>query len=284
MSTPDSLQSTIILPNGQKMPCIGFGVWASPPEQCLKSCLAALGCGYRHIDTGDCYGNEAEVGQAVRESGIDRKELFLATKVLMAQGSVERSREHILASIQRLAAQQEDAYVDMILIHNAAVGDVEIKELWLALEQLYAEKRIRCIGVSNHGIGHLTRMKQYASVWPPSANQLELHPWCQQREVVAYCRQEGIPVQAYSPLARNTKANDETLQDIAASHGITTAQVLVRWSLQKGFVPLPKSDNPERIAKNAKVFDFTLTDEDMQRLDGLDQGKAGSLVLAVSNE
>lgn len=138
--------------------------------------------------------------------------------------------------------------------------------------------------MSNFGVKHIEEMKAYAKVWPPHVNQIELHPWCQQRVIEAYCKRNGIVVEAYSPLVRNYKANDPTLVDVAKKYERTTAQILIRYALQKGWVPLPKSDTPERIVANANVFDFEIGEEDLAVLNGLDQGSAGAIVEAVENE
>ena len=176
----------------------------------------------------------------------------------------------------------DEGYLDLVLIHNANVGHDKRKLMWQAMEKLHHDGKIKSIGASNFGIGHLEDTKKYAKVWPPAVNQLELHPWLQQREVVEYCRKNNIVIEAYCPLVRNQKANDPTLKAIAEKHGKTTAQVLVRYCLEKGWSPLPKSDTPSRIAQNADVFNFQLDKGDMKQLD--DQPQEAALVLAVDNE
>jgi diketogulonate reductase-like aldo/keto reductase len=197
-------------------------------------------------------------------------------------GSVERTYNSLLNSVTSIDSSA-NGYVDLFLIHTPNGGAAQRKEMWLALEKLYKEGKTRAIGVSNFGIGHIEELKDYAATWPPSANQIELHPWCQQREVVEYCHQHGIVVEAYSPLVRNKKASDPTLNAIAKAHGKSTAQVLIRYCLQKDWVPLPKSDTPSRIEENADVYDFELSAEEMGQLDGLDQGAKGAIVQAVKN-
>lgn len=274
-------KSCYVLLNSVKIPCLGFGSYLSPPNKTKTSCLAALKAGYSQIDTAQYYGNEKEVGEAVRESGIPRSELFVTTKILDAKGSVGKSYQSVLESVW--AIDGEDGVMDLFLVHSALVGPEARKEQWLALERLYKEGKTRSIGVSNYGVGHIEEMKQYATVWPPHVNQLELHPWCQQREIVEYCQKAGVVVQAYSPLVRNSRVDDLTLKGIAERHQVTTAQVLVRYSLQKGWVPLPKSDTPSRIISNADVYSFALAEEEMRNLDALDQGESGSICNAVSN-
>jgi diketogulonate reductase-like aldo/keto reductase len=273
--------STLKLPNNLTIPRLGFGVYQSPADVCVNSCLTALKNGYRHIDTAQFYANETQVGEAVKQSGIPRSEIFLTTKILSASGSVEKSYQKCVASVNKI---DKDGYVDLFLIHSPNAGSKARKEMWLALEKLHAEGKAKSIGVSNFGIGHIKEMKEYATVWPPHANQIELHPWCQQTEIVHYCNENGIVIEAYCPLVRNYKANDPTLLGLAKKHGKTTAQVLVRWSLQKGWSTLPKSDNPERIKANADVFGFELDESDMKELHGVDEGAAGALVQAVDNE
>jgi diketogulonate reductase-like aldo/keto reductase len=272
---------TLPLANSVEIPQLGFGVYLSPPEVCVKSCLTALEAGYRHIDTAQYYGNEAEVGEAVQQSNIERKDIFLTTKILEAAGSVDLSYSKCVESIKKL--DPESGYVDLFLIHSPNPGAAKRKEMWQALERLYEEGRTKSIGVSNFGIKHIDELKQFAKVWPPHVNQIELHPWLQQRDVVSYCEKNNIAVEAYAPLVRNQKANDKTLGSIASKHNVTPSKVLIRYCLQKNWIPLPKSDTPERIRDNADVFGFELDDKDMKSLDDLDQGDAGAIVQAVDN-
>ncbi|RGP67694.1 alcohol dehydrogenase [Fusarium sporotrichioides] len=272
---------TLPLANSVEIPQLGFGVYLSPPEVCVKSCLTALEAGYRHIDTAQYYGNEAEVGEAVQQSNIERKDVFLTTKILEAAGSVDLSYSKCVESIKKL--DPESGYVDLFLIHSPNPGAAKRKEMWQALERLYEEGRTKSIGVSNFGIKHIDELKQFAKVWPPHVNQIELHPWLQQRDVVSYCEKNNIAVEAYAPLVRNQKANDKTLGSIASKHNVTPSKVLIRYCLQKNWIPLPKSDTPERIRDNADVFGFELDDKDMKSLDDLDQGDAGAIVQAVDN-
>lgn len=171
-----------------------------------------------------------------------------------------------------------------MLIHNATSGAKGIKIIWQALERLVDEGKIRSIGVSNTGKGLIQGMRDYAKIWPPAVDQLELHPWCQQPEIVDYCHKNAIAVEAYCPLVRNQKSDDPEAVAIAEKHGKTVAQVLLRYSLQKGWIPLPKSDNPDRIKQNADLYDFEISDEDMKALDSKDEGKSGALVTVADNE
>ncbi|KAL1967634.1 hypothetical protein VTN77DRAFT_2891 [Rasamsonia byssochlamydoides] len=283
MSTNYAITDLLPLPNSNvRIPRLGFGVYRAHQQQCVQACLNALKVGYRHIDTAQFYGNEKEVGEAVRQSGIPREEVFITTKIMTPGGSPQATYEKALNSVEKIAGK--DGYVDLFLIHSASSGPAGRKEMWQALERLLEEGKTKSIGVSNYGVKHIEEMKAYAKVWPPHVNQIELHPWCQQRVIDQYCKKHGIVVEAYSPLVRNYKANDPTLVGVAQKYGKTTAQILVRYGLQKQWVPLPKSENPSRIAANADVYDFEISEDDMAVLDGLDQGSAGAIVEAVVNE
>ncbi|KAL1980405.1 hypothetical protein VTN96DRAFT_4191 [Rasamsonia emersonii] len=283
MSTQFAITDVLPLPNSNvQIPRLGFGVYRAHDQKCVQACLDALKVGYRHIDTAQFYGNEKEVGEAVRQSGIPREEVFITTKIMTPGGSPQATYEKLLNSVEKIAGK--DGYVDLFLIHSTSSGAAGRKEMWQALERLYEEGKTRSIGVSNYGVKHLEEMKAYAKVWPPHVNQIELHPWCQQRVIDQYCKRHGIVVEAYCPLVRNYKANDPTLVSVARKYGKTTAQILVRYGLQKQWVPLPKTENPSRIAANADVYDFEISQDDMAVLDGLDQGSAGAIVEAVVNE
>ncbi|OQE19482.1 hypothetical protein PENSTE_c015G02561 [Penicillium steckii] len=277
-----SITDSLPLANSQRIPRLGFGVYRSPTAQCVQSCLKALDVGYRHIDTAQFYANEAEVGQALRSSGLPRDQVFLTTKILSPAGSADATYSKLLASVETIGGP--GGYVDLFLIHSSSSGPAGRKQLWQALERLHEEGHAKSIGVSNFGVKHIEEMRSYAKVWPPHVNQIELHPWCQQRTIDTYCKQNGIIVEAYSPIVRNNKAHDPTLVEIAQKYKKSTQQVLIRYALQKEWVPLPKTDNPDRIAANADVFDFDISDDDMDLLNSLDQGSAGAIVEAVENE
>ncbi|KAL5419438.1 hypothetical protein PMIN04_006936 [Paraphaeosphaeria minitans] len=282
MASKLSLTSALTLPNSKyKIPQIGFGVYQSPPSTCVNSCLTAIKSGYRHIDTAQYYVNETSVGQAVRDSQVPRSELYITTKILSPGKDIEATYKSIEDSVEKLDG--ENGYVDLFLIHSPNGGKESRKLMWQALEMAKANGRVRDIGVSNYGVGHMEEIKEIGKVWPPAVNQIELHPWCQQREAVEYCKKNNIVVEAYCPIVRNQKADDKTVNEIAHKHKTSPNQVLIRYALDKGWVPLPKSDSPERIEKNAYVYGFELDDKDMQSLDGLDQGKSGAIVQAVSN-
>ncbi|KAI9826651.1 MAG: hypothetical protein M1832_006247 [Thelocarpon impressellum] len=284
MATKLSLTDTLPLPSSPyKIPRLGFGVYKSPPDTCVESCLAALRAGYRHIDTAQFYGNEAAVGAAVRQSGLPRAELFLTTKIMRPAADAEATYAKLLASVDKLGGEEGDGYVDLFLIHSASGGAGVRKTMWTALERLHAAGRARAIGVSNYGVAHLEELHSYATVWPPAVNQIELHPFCQQRQVAAHCAGLSIVLQAYSPLVRNRRADDATLVALAEKYATSTPQLLIRYALQKGWVPLPKSDTPARIAANADVYGFAIEAGDMDTLDALDEGSRGAIVHAVTD-
>ncbi|KAG8532234.1 uncharacterized protein KY384_003875 [Bacidia gigantensis] len=308
-SAKRALTDLLPLPNSNvKIPQLGFGIYQSKPEVCVNSCSTALRAGYRHIDSAQFYRNETEMGVAARQSGIPRSELFLTTKILSAGGSPEKTYQKCLESVKKIGAEGESdspgspSYVDLFLIHSPSAGSAARKEMWQALEKLEAEGRTKAIGVSNFGVGHIEELKEYARIWPPHINQIEvsgaypalkrlalltfifqLHPWNQQRTIVDYCNEHKIIIEAYCPLVRNQKAHDETLLSISKKYDKTTAQVLIRYGLQKGWVSLPKSDTPSRIEANVDVYGFEIDDTDMTKLDDLDQGPAGAIVQAVKN-
>ncbi|KAF4309607.1 Aldo/keto reductase [Botryosphaeria dothidea] len=283
MASKLTLSSTLPLPDSSnQIPRLGFGVYKSTAETCVQSCLTALKAGYRHIDSAQFYANEAQVGQAVKESGIPREEIYITTKVLTASSDVPTTYQRIVESVKKID-DRPNGYVDLFLIHNASTSEEGNKIMWQALEQAKAEGKVKEIGVSNAGKKHIEALKEYATSWPPAVNQIELHPWNQQREAVKYCQSQGIVVQAYCPLVRNLKADDKTLLSVAEKYKKTYAQVLIRYCLQKDWVPLPKSDTPSRIEANADVFDFDIDARDMETLDNLDQGPWGAIVKAVDN-
>ncbi|RAR04899.1 Aldo/keto reductase [Stemphylium lycopersici] len=278
-----SINSTLALRNSQyKIPQIGFGVYQSPTDVCVKSCKKAFEAGYRHIDTAQYYANEEQVGQSLAESGLPREDVYITSKILSPGEDIESTYDKVVESVEKLAGK--DGYADLFLIHSPSGGPVKRRTMWLALKKAKEQGKVREIGVSNYGIQHIDELSSIDSEeCLPAVNQIELHPWCQQREIVEYCRKRNIVIEAYCPIVRNEKANDQTLAGIAKKHGKEPNQVLIRWSLQKGFVPLPKSDTPSRIVANADVYGFELDKEDMAKLDGLDQGAGGAIVQAVSN-
>jgi len=251
------------------MPRIGLGVWQNKGESCLTACVAAIEHGYRHIDSAYAYRNETEVGQAVKQ--FKREDIFVTSKVTSRYHGYDATAKVVNESLKNFGFD----YIDLYLLHDPLAGKEKRLESYRALVDLQKQEKLRSIGVSNYNIHHLEEIKK-AGLPTPSVNQLELHPYCQQRSIAEYCNKEGIVVQAYSPLVRGNVGED-AIQEIAAAKDVTPFQVLVRWSLQKGFVPLPKSERPERITSNADVYNFELSAEEMARIDALDKGNAGAV-------
>lgn len=266
-----NLQDTYTLANDVQIPCIGFGTWQTPDgETAINSVKAALKAGYRHIDTAACYGNEASVGQAIKESGVPREEIFVTSKVW----NTERGYEKTLAAFETTMAKLDLDYVDLYLIHwPAAANQFENwKEInaqtWRALEELYIKGKVKAIGVSNFLPHHLEALLEGAKV-VPMINQIEYHPGFMQAESVAFCKAHNILVEAWSPLGTGNVLNNETLIMMAQKYSKTVAQICIRWVLQHGLLPLPKSITESRIIENTEVFDFELKEEDMAIIDAI---------------
>ncbi|QKZ13722.1 aldo/keto reductase [Spirosoma sp. KUDC1026] len=262
---------TYTLSNGVTIPQIGFGTWQTPDgDTAIRSVQVALEAGYRHIDTAAAYGNEASIGQAIADSGIDRSELFITTKLWNTQRGYDTTLKAFDQSMNKLGLD----YLDLYLIHWPAnakqFSDRETinADTWRAFEKLYNDGRIKAIGVSNFLPHHLDALAKTATV-TPMVNQIEYHPGQLQAESVDYCNAHDILVQAWSPLGTGKMLDDETLTGIASNYGKSVAQVCIRWCLQNGTLPLPKSVTPERIRENLDVLDFTLTDADMQTINQL---------------
>lgn len=265
MSQHNVTTAVLTLNNGVQIPQVGLGVWQAPRGQITRDAVqAALACGYRHIDTAWVYGNELDVGVAVRESGVPREQVFVTTKLWNDHHGYDQALRAFDVSMTRLGLD----YIDLFLLHWP-VPRLRL-DSWEALERLYTEKRVRAIGVSNFMKPHLEELLASCEVIP-AVNQIELTPFLQQRETVAFCRAQGIVLEAYSPLTRGQRLNHPAVSRLAGRCGRTPAQVLLRWGLQKGFVVLPKSVHAERIAENAAIFDFELDAEAMDVLDGLEE-------------
>ena len=232
----------------------------------------ALGAGYRMIDTAMIYGNEEGVGKAIREFGLKREEIFITTKLWNTDQGYESALKAFDTSLAKLGLD----YVDLYLVHwPTASGDRsnftsinKREETWKAMEEIYKSGRAKAIGVSNYMIVHLEEMKKYAKI-SPAVNQVEFHPFLYQEELLAYCKQNGIVLEAHSPLANNKGNENEIVKGLAEKYGKSPTQVFIRWSLQHRAVPLPKSAHQERIEENINVFDFEISPEDMKILDGL---------------
>lgn len=275
----NGLSDTYTLNNGVKIPVVGFGTWQTPDgEVAEKSVLAALNSGYRHIDTAAAYGNEESVGRAIKSSGIKRDELFITTKLWNADHGYERTKKSIDASLMKLGLD----YLDLYLIHwpnPVAMRDnwAELNsESWKAMEEAQKAGKIRAIGVSNFRKHHLDALLENADV-VPAVNQIYLNPSDLQTDVRKENEKHNILSEAYSPLGTGDLLGNELVNKLAQEHGKSSAQILIRWSLEHGFVPLPKSVHEEYIKANGQVFDFSLSNEEMKLLDGL-EGK-GNLAL-----
>ncbi|HXJ66747.1 MAG TPA: aldo/keto reductase [Actinomycetota bacterium] len=277
MSAPTT---TIALNNGAEIPAVGLGVFQTPPDETRDAVRAALAAGYRHIDTAAAYGNEREVGEAVHGSDLDRSEVFLETKIWISDYGYDETLHGFDKSARKLGVDR----IDLLILHQALPSAFDrTLEAYRALETLLADGRVRAIGVSNFMVEHLTALLDRAEV-VPAVNQIEVHPYFAQREVQAFDAEHGILTQAWSPIGgitfyrdgqHSSTLDDPVIGDIAAAHGKTAAQVMLRWGLQQGRSVIPKSTNPSRIAENIDVFDFELSGDEMAAIDGLDTGRRG---------
>lgn len=263
----NSINDRVVLNNGTLMPWLGFGVFkVQDGAEAEQAVGCALENGYRSIDTAAVYKNESGVGKALHASGIARDEIFLTTKVWNSDLRAERTRGAFEESLQRL---QTD-YVDLYLIHWPVKGFYH--QAWKVLEELHTEGRIRAIGVSNFMVHHLRDLLTTASVIP-AVNQIEFHPWLIQPELLNFCRENGIQVEAWSPLAQAKLLSEPMITAIAGKYAKTPAQIILRWDLQRQVVTIPKSITPARISENAQIFDFELSGDDMRQIDSLDSNK-----------
>ncbi|WP_425280083.1 aldo/keto reductase [Enterococcus gallinarum] len=260
------------LSNNVSIPELGFGTWQTPNGDVAVSAVKkALEVGYRHIDTAQGYKNEDSVGQAIKESGIPREEIFLTTKLW----NENHSYDLVLSSFEESLKKLQTDYIDLFLIHWP--NPVKFRdnwqsanaETWRAMEELYQAGKIKAIGVSNFLPHHFEELKKTATIFP-MVNQIFLAPGELQKEVVSYCQEHNVLLEAYSPLGTGKIFDVPEMQELSDKYSKTIAQIAIRWSLQHGFLPLPKSVTPSRIEENLAVFDFELSDEDMQRIDQLD--------------
>lgn len=258
------LTTTVTLNNGVEMPIFGFGTFkVEDGQQTIDSVKCALELGYRHIDTAAVYGNEEGVGQAIKESGIPREEIFLTTKVWNSDQGYESTLKAFETSLQKL---QTD-YLDLYLIHWPKTLN---KETWRAMEKLYKEGRIRAIGVSNFKEHHLDELLADAEVIPV-VNQVEYHPRMMQTSLAKYCQDHNIHLEAWGPLMQGKVFEIDQLHDIAKRYNKTVAQIVLRWDIQNGVITIPKSIHPDRIKSNADIFDFELSEEDMNLINSLNK-------------
>ena len=274
-------QPTVMLNNGVVMPALGLGVFQSPPEETTAAVEAAVEAGYRHIDTAAAYGNEREVGEGIRRSGLPREEVFIETKVWVSDYGYDETLHAFDKAVGKLVVDQ----LDLLILHQPVPDRFE-KTLgaYRALETLLADGKVRAIGVSNFMRSHLDRLLAEDSGVSvvPAVNQIELHPYFTQPDVQAADAEHGILTQAWSPIGgitfypgygdqRVSVMDDPVLQELAAAHDKTPAQVMLRWHLQQGRSAIPKSTNPARIAENFDVVDFALTTDELNRIDALDR-------------
>ena len=267
----NSLTDCYKLSNGTDIPCIGFGTWQADGETAVSSVLSALDAGYRHIDTAQMYENEESVGLAVKKSGIPREEIFLTSKINNGEHGYERTMVSFDASLRKL----DTDYLDLCLIHwpnPAAFRDCWQEAnagTWKALEELYAAGRVRAVGISNFRRHHIEELMKTA-VTAPMVNQIRLCPGDTQDELVEYCRSKGMLLEGYSPLGLGKIFEVPEMISLSEKYSRSIAQICIRWSLQRGYLPLPKSVTPSRIKENGEVFDFELSEDDVQMIAGLE--------------
>ncbi|OZT11744.1 aldo/keto reductase [Priestia aryabhattai] len=261
----NNLQSTTKLANGVEMPWFGLGVFkVEDGQQVIDSVKWAINAGYKSIDTAKIYENEEGVGQAIKEAGVPREDLFITTKVWNSDQGYDSTLEAFETSLNKLGLD----YLDLYLIHWPVEG--KYKDTWRALEKLYKDGKVKAIGVSNFQIHHLEDLMKDAEV-KPMVNQVELHPLLTQVELRDFCKKNDIQIEAWSPLAQGELLDNAVLKEIADKHGKSTAQVILRWDLQSEIVTIPKSVKEHRIVENASIFDFELSQDDMAKIDALNK-------------
>jgi 2,5-diketo-D-gluconate reductase A len=260
------------LNDGNQIPQLGFGVFQIEPEDTVEAVTCALDIGYRHIDTAEMYGNEREVGEAIRASGVPRDEVFVTSKLKNGAHRPDDARGAFEGTLSALGFD----HVDLFLIHwpLPTLYDGDYVSTWQVLEELHADGRARSIGVSNFQTSHLERLATEAEV-VPAVNQIELQPYFQNREVAAYGAEHGIATQAWAPIAQGEVLDDAEIGRVAEKAGRTPAQVVLRWHIQHGNIVFPKSVTPDRIRENFALFDFELDEDDMDAIDSLDRGEDG---------
>ncbi|MFL6101134.1 MAG: aldo/keto reductase [Actinomycetales bacterium] len=259
---------TITLNNGVEIPQLGFGVFQVPPRETREATLAALDVGYRHIDTAEMYGNEREVSEAVRASGLDRDEVFLTSKL----NNGYHAYDDALQAFDRSLAEMELERLDLFLIHWPLAQVSDFVETWRAMEEMYRSGRVRAIGVSNFQPHHLRRLLNETEV-VPAINQVEVHPYLTQDEVRAFDAEHGIATEAWSPIARGRVVDDPVINRIGRAHDKTPAQVTLRWHVQRGDIVFPKSVKRSRMEENFRIFDFELGPDEMGDISALDRGE-----------
>ncbi|KAF8305071.1 Aldo/keto reductase [Clavulina sp. PMI_390] len=270
-----TINSTLKLATGRcyTIPRLCLGTFQLPNDVCTSACLAAFEAGYRNIDSATFYENESGLGKAIKQSGLKREDLFITSKINSVKVD---GYDSTLKAVDTSLRETGLDYFDLYQVHDGVSGKERRLEMWKALIEKQKEGKIRTIGVANFGLHHFKDL-QDAGLPLPAVNQVELHPYCQQREIVNFCEKNGIVIQAYTPLIRGKVDPDDAISKIAASkENVDIFQVLVRWSLQKGYIPLPRSQKAERIRHNANVYHFELSEEEMAAIDALDKGDKGA--------
>ncbi|MEI4747876.1 aldo/keto reductase [Rhodococcus erythropolis] len=265
------MHPTIRMNNGIEIPQVGFGVYQIPASRTTEMVRVALDAGYRHVDTAQVYGNEAEVGTAIAESGLPREDVFITTKLNPQHHGYDSTSKELEESLRKLRT----SYVDLYLLHWPSPGKDRYLESWRACEDLFAQGKVRSIGVSNLTVANLAWLAE-RSATVPAVNQVELHPNFQQDDLLRYHYSHGIITQAWGPLALGNSLSDPTLQGLAEKYRKTPAQLILRWHIQLGNIPLPKSATPSRIRENLAVFDFRIDADDMGRITALDGDPNGA--------
>ncbi|MCJ1674480.1 aldo/keto reductase [Rathayibacter sp. VKM Ac-2929] len=281
--------TNITLNNGVELPAIGLGVFQTPPEETVSAVAEALRVGYRHIDTAAAYGNEAQVGEGIRTSGVPREEVFIETKIWISDYGYDAT----LHAFEKSAAKLGVDTIDLVILHQPLPSEFDLTlDAYRALEELHADGKIRAIGVSNFTTDLLQQLLDATTI-VPAVNQIELHPYFQQKDLQALHAQHGILTQAWSPIGgvttyipgQNSALDNPTLGEIAAEHGKSPAQVMLAWHVQEGRSAIPKSTKAARIAENFDVFDFELTADQLAAIDALDAGvRSGPPVESITRE
>jgi 2,5-diketo-D-gluconate reductase A len=265
---------TIALNDGHDIPQLGFGVFQIPPEDTADAVREALSVGYRHIDTAEMYRNERGVAEGLKASGLDRSEVFITSKLNNGYHEPDAARSAFEQTLKDL----DSDYVDLFLIHwpLPTLYGGDFVSTWRTLEEFKRDERARSIGVSNFQVDHLERLAAETDV-VPAVNQIELHPYFRNEEVHLYGADHGIATEAWSPIAQGQVLDDPTIREIAEKVGRSPAQVVLRWHVQRGNIIFPKSVTPERIKENLELFDFALSDADVEQIDNLDRGEEGRI-------
>lgn len=269
MSSFKTPQNSFILSNGCKIPCLGYGTWRTDEQTAVNSVKTAIETGYRHIDTAAGYKNESGVGEGIRASGVKREDIFITSKVFNA----DRGYRTTLNAFEKTLSELKTDYLDLYLIHwPAAAHQFDNWEqinldTWRAMTELYKAGKVKAIGVSNFKPHHLKALME--TEVRPMVNQIEFHPGLRQEETLGFCRENNILVEAWGPLGQGRMLNDPRLSEIAEGYGKSTAQLCVKWCLQNEVLPLPKSVNADRIRQNAEVFDFEISEADMEKINGM---------------